>query len=114
MQPQELVRLLQASRGEKPLVLQVGSRVLFAQAHTPGSEYMGAGSSDAGRQQLRERLKPLARGRLIVLYCGCCPWRVCPNVLPAYQEARALGFTFADNFGAEWADKGYPTAKGER
>jgi hypothetical protein len=38
---------------------------------------------------------------------------------PAYQELRAMGFTkvkvlyIANNFGADWVDKGYPVAKGE-
>jgi thiosulfate/3-mercaptopyruvate sulfurtransferase len=54
-----------------------------------------------------------------VLYCGCCPWSHCPNVHTAYQELQALGFTsvkvlyIADDFGTDWVDKGYPTAKGE-
>ena len=38
--PDELVRILQSSKGERPLVIQVGSHVLYAQAHIPGSEYI--------------------------------------------------------------------------
>ena len=36
--PEDLVQILQ-SKSEKPLMFQVGSHVLFAQAHIPGSEY---------------------------------------------------------------------------
>jgi rhodanese-related sulfurtransferase len=116
--PEELVKLLQASKGEKPLVIQVGSHVLFEQAHISGSEYIGPASSESGLQQLRKRVESLPRTKFVVLYCGCCPWGHCPNVKPADDALHALGFTnvkvlyIADNFGANWVDKGYPIAKG--
>src|ERR1039457_2476584 len=71
--PDELVKVLQ-SKAEKPLMIQVGSHVLYAQAHIPLSEYIGPASSDSGLQQLRTRVQPLPRNKLIVIYCGCCPW----------------------------------------
>ena len=116
--PEDLVKILQSGK-EKPLMLQVGSHTLFAQAHIPGSEYVGAASRGDGLQQLRKRVQPLPRSRFIVLYCGCCPWSHCPNVKPADDALQAMGFTnvkvlyMANNFGTDWVDKGYPTAKGE-
>ncbi len=117
--PEDLVRLLQASGKEKPLMIQVGSHVLFSQAHIPGSEYIGPASSESGLQQLRKRVASLPRTKFIILYCGCCPWGHCPNVKPADDALQALGFTnvkvlyIADNFGTNWVDKGYPAAKGD-
>jgi len=117
--PEDLVKLLQSSGKDKPLMIQVGSHVLFSQAHIPGSEYVGPASSEAGLQQLRKRVESLPRTTFIVLYCGCCPWSHCPNVKPADDTLRTLGFTnvkvlyIADNFGMNWVDKGYPVAKGE-
>jgi len=117
--PDELVKILQASTSDKPLMIQVGSHVLYSQAHIPGSEYIGPASSDSGLQQLRKRVESLPRGKFIVLYCGCCPWGHCPNVKPADDALHALGFThvkvlyIANNFGADWVDKGYPVAKGD-
>jgi len=119
IQADELSRLLQAHGADKPLILQVGSRIMFAQAHIPGSEYAGAGSQDAGAQQLRNRAAQLPRKTFIVLYCGCCPWNRCPNVGPAYSLLTGMGFTrvkvlyIADNFGADWVNKGYPVASGQ-
>ncbi|OJV40442.1 MAG: hypothetical protein BGO25_04090 [Acidobacteriales bacterium 59-55] len=116
VQPAELVRMLHGS--EKPLILQVGSHVLYAEAHIPGSEYVGATGTSAGLQSLRERVSSLRKDQFIVLYCGCCPWGHCPNIRPAYEQLHALGFTqvkalyLADNFGTDWAGKGYPVAKG--
>lgn len=117
--PEDLVKLLQSSGKDKPLMIQVGSHVLFSQAHIPGSEYIGPASSEAGLQRLRKRIESLPRTKFIVLYCGCCPWSHCPNVKPADDALRSLGFTnvkvlyIADNFGANWVERGYPVDKGE-
>jgi thiosulfate/3-mercaptopyruvate sulfurtransferase len=117
--PDELAKVLQASKGEKPLMLQVGSHVLYSQAHIPGSEYIGPSATGDGLQRLRKRVESLPRNKSILLYCGCCPWSHCPNVKPADDALHALGFTnvkvlyIANNFGMDWVDKGYPVAKGD-
>jgi thiosulfate/3-mercaptopyruvate sulfurtransferase len=117
IQPEELNRVLHDGGAGKPLVLQVGSRVLFDQAHIAGSEYAGPGSQPEGLHQLQKRVSPLARDTSIVLYCGCCPWNRCPNVAPAFRLLQKLGFTrvnvlyIADNFGTDWVDKGYPVER---
>jgi thiosulfate/3-mercaptopyruvate sulfurtransferase len=117
--PEELVKLLQAPAGDKPLILNVGPSLLYMQAHIPGSEYIGPGSNSQGIESLRRRVKSVPHNAFIVLYCGCCPWSHCPNMRPAYNELHKLGFTnvkalyIADNFGANWVYKGYPTIKGQ-
>jgi len=116
LQAGELVQMLNISA--KPLVLQTGSHVLYAEAHIPGSEYAGPAGTSAGIEALRARVIGLNKDTLIVIYCGCCPWSRCPNIKPAYQQLRLLGFTnvktlyLAENFGTDWVDKGYPVAKG--
>src|SRR5271157_768033 len=55
LQPEELNRLLQGPAADKPLVLQVGSHLFYAQAHIAGSEYAGPGSQAAGLKQLQDR-----------------------------------------------------------
>jgi len=117
--PDELVKILQSAKSDKPLMIQVGSHVLYAQAHIPGSEYIGPAASEAGLQALRKRVDSLPRNQFIVLYCGCCPWSHCPNIKPAEDALHAMGFTnvkvlyIANNFGTDWVDKSYPVAKGE-
>ncbi len=114
LQPVDLNRILHSASAEKPLMFQVGSRVLFDESHIPRSEYIGPGSMDSGVQALRNRAGKLSRKTFIVLYCGCCPWSHCPNVGPAYQALTGMGFTrvkvlyLANNFGSDWAGKGYP------
>ena len=113
MQPEELNAMLGARGAEKPMILQVGSRVLFAQAHIRGAEFAGPGSQPAGLQLLQDKVARLPHKTLIVLYFGCCPWSRCPNVGPAYKLLLDLGFSnvkvlyIADNFGTNWVDKGF-------
>ena len=116
--PEELLKLLQSTAGDKPLILNVGPWLLYRQAHIPGAEYIGSPSDKQASEQLRKRVQPLPRNKSIILYCGCCPWSHCPNVRPAYSELHAMRFSnvkvlyIANNLGADWVDKGYPTIKG--
>jgi hypothetical protein len=116
---QELAKILNRPEGEKPLIIQVGSHVLYEEAHIPRSEYIGPASSTAGISKLRERVSSLSHKQFIVIYCGCCPWEHCPNVKPASDLLKAMGFTnvrvlyLPDNFGVSWVDKGYPTERGQ-
>jgi thiosulfate/3-mercaptopyruvate sulfurtransferase len=118
MQPADLAANLKSASAPKPLILQVGFRTLYMQAHIPDSEYVGAASDDPGLKQLRARVAKLTKDTSIVIYCGCCPWSHCPNIGAAYNTLHELGFThvrvlyIADNFGDNWVNKGYPVAKG--
>ena len=114
--PEELVKLLQSPESYKFVIIQVGFHRLYDQAHIPNSEYIGPASNASGLQQLRARVLDIKKKNTpIVLYCGCCPWDHCPNVKPAFEALQEMGFTnvkvlyIADNFGANWVDKGYPT-----
>jgi hypothetical protein len=118
VQPANLAAALKNASTPKPLLLHVGFRILYTQAHIPGSEYAGPASEEAGLQLLRNRVAKLPRNTAIVIYCGCCPWSDCPNMAAAYDALHALGFTqvkalyIANNFGTNWIDKGYPVTKG--
>lgn len=119
IKPDDLVKILRSSDSTKPLMIQVGFHVLYSQAHIPGSEYIGPASSETGLQSLRKRVGSLPRNKFIVLYCGCCPWGHCPNIKPADDALRAMGFSnvkvlyIADNFGTDWVEKGYPVSTGD-
>jgi hypothetical protein len=118
MQPEQLAKIIQ-SGGEKPVILYVGPHMFYTQAHIAGAEYIGPAGKAEGIEKLRARSKSLPHDSLIVVYCGCCPWDVCPNMRPAYNELKKMGFTklrvlyLPTSFGSNWADKGYPIAKGE-
>jgi len=117
IQPEALNKVLQAS-GAKPLVLQVGSHVMFSQAHIPGAQYAGPGSQAAGLQLLASKVAGLRKSAPLVIYCGCCPWDRCPNVGPAFHRLVKLGFTnvkvvyIPNNFGDDWVNRGYSVETG--
>ena len=117
--PEALLQLIQSPGGERPLILNIGPWLIYRQAHIPDAEFIGGTADKQGLERLRTRVKPLARNKAIVLYCGCCPWGNCPNVRPAFKELSTMGFTnvkvmyIADSFGTDWVDKGYPTIKGQ-
>lgn len=110
VQPAEVAARLSA----KPAVFQVGPNVLYRSHHIPGAVYAGPGSSAQGIALLKTAVAKLPRDREIILYCGCCPWDKCPNVKPALATLQSMGFTnakvmyLAENFKANWIDRGYP------
>jgi hypothetical protein len=119
MEPGALAKLLQDPTGDRPFMLQVGSHIMFAQSHIPGSVFAGPGSQPSGLHLMETTVASTPKGKLIVIYCGCCPWDRCPNIGPTYKRLRELGFTnvkalyLANNFGNDWVAKGYPADKGE-
>lgn len=118
MQADELAKLLKDASGAKPLIFFVGPRAFYQQAHVPGAEFLGPTARAEGLEKLRARAASLPRDRSIVIYCGCCPWIHCPNIHPAYNELKKMGFgklrvLFLENsFGTNWVEKGYPVEKG--
>ena len=117
VQPAAFAAQLKDASAPKPLMLNVGFKTMFDQAHIPGSEYAGPGNTAAGLQVLRDRVASLPKNAAIMIYCGCCPWSRCPNMGAAYATLVELGFTnvtamqINENFGVDWVDKGFPTAK---
>ena len=114
MEPEELVKALSAPAGEKPLVLCVAFPFLYPRAHIVGSKFAGPGSNPTGIHKLKQEVKNLPRDKPIVLYCGCCPWKDCPNIRPAFRTLRELGFKHVrvlrlpNNFQQDWVAKGLP------
>jgi rhodanese-related sulfurtransferase len=117
IQPEELAQALKGAG--KPVVLYVGPRSIYVQAHIRGAEDIGPVGRPEGVEKLRARAASLAKDSPVVIYCGCCPWDHCPNIRPAYAELKKAGFTnvralyLENSFGANWKDKGLPVATGE-
>lgn len=113
MQPSDLVPLL----SKKPMVICVAFPFLYRAAHIEGAVYGGAGSKPEGLATLAALVKDMAKDKEIVLYCGCCPWDHCPNMEPAFNRLKSLGFTrvkalvIATNLHTDWITKGYPVTK---
>jgi rhodanese-related sulfurtransferase len=106
------------AKGTHPAIFQVGPNVLYRGKHIPGSVYAGPASRPEGLALLKEAGDKLPRDRAVILYCGCCPWGNCPNVKPAMELLKQMGFTHAKamyvetGFSKDWTDKGYPVEAG--
>jgi thiosulfate/3-mercaptopyruvate sulfurtransferase len=115
MQPADLIQLL--SSDEKPLVLQIGVVHLYKLGHIPGSTFAGMASTAEGLAMLKKTVQDVPRDREVVIYCGCCPMPDCPNIRPAFQALREMGFkrvkllNLPNNFTQDWQMKGFPVEK---
>jgi thiosulfate/3-mercaptopyruvate sulfurtransferase len=104
----------QLAKGGKPVIIQIGPNSLFRARRIPGAIYAGQAARPDGLELLKQTVLKLPRDREILLYCGCCPWDVCPNVKPAIALMQQLGFTrtkvihMATNFAKDWTERGYP------
>jgi hypothetical protein len=112
VQPKDVAAALASS--SKPVVLHVGFNVLYRSKHIPQAIYAGPGNTPAGLELLKAEAGKLPRDGDIVIYCGCCPWDHCPNMRPAIELLKQMGFTrvkamyVPTNFKTDWIDKGYP------
>jgi thiosulfate/3-mercaptopyruvate sulfurtransferase len=113
IQPKDLVARLQA-KGPRPTLLHVGFDVLYRSKHIPNSTFAGPGNTPEGLAALKRAVAKLPRNGEIVIYCGCCPWDHCPNIKPAMEALRQMGFTnvkalnIPTNMVKDWYDLGYP------
>jgi hypothetical protein len=118
--PETLGRLLAGPPAHRPALIHVGFKVLYRSGYIPGSRYAGPASKPEGLDSLKQALQPLKRDTPIVLYCGCCPWKNCPNVHPAYRKAQAMGFKhvqvlfITQDIQADWIDKGLPITESQQ
>ncbi|HWN99960.1 MAG TPA: hypothetical protein VNS63_11905 [Blastocatellia bacterium] len=84
--PEELLKRM--SSAERPLLLHIGVAFLFKNGHIPRSTYVGQTSKIEGIEKLKKAMQEVPLNREIVLYCGCCPWKDCPNIRPAFKVLR--------------------------
>lgn len=119
IKPEELVKSLSEATGEKPLVLCVAYSLLYQGRHIAGSKFIGPTSKPEGIQKLKQEAESLPRDKQIVLYCGCCPWKDCPNIRPAFRAMQEMGFKnvkvlyLPKNLRQDWIDKGFPIQKAD-
>jgi thiosulfate/3-mercaptopyruvate sulfurtransferase len=117
VQPKELADRI--AKGPQPAIFQVGPSFLYRSKHIPGAIYAGPGSHPEGLELLKAAVAKLPHDREIAIYCGCCPWDKCPNVKPAMELLKNMGFTrvtamhVPTSFKADWIDQGYPVEEGE-
>jgi hypothetical protein len=118
IEPSALAAALKS--GDAPILLCVGPSVLYRSKHITHAIYAGPGDKAEGISLLKAAASAIPKDENVVIYCGCCPMEKCPNIRPAYEALKALGFTkvrvldVATNMKTNWFDRGYPAESGER
>ncbi len=113
-----LSELAGAKPANRPVVVCAGFRILYEGAHVPGAVFHGPASKPEGLNDLKLWAQGIPRSSNLVVYCGCCPFDHCPNIRPAFETLRSMGFRrlrillLPDNFATDWVAKGYPIEKG--
>lgn len=71
-------------------------------------------SDKENMKKFKKYLKNVSKDQEIVIYCGCCPNDVCPNLTPAFEYMQKKKFTnfkileIPENIKVDWILKDYP------
>lgn len=113
IEPAQLAKEINSGAAKNLLILNTGSV-----NDIKGAVNIGPLGDKKNEKKLSKYLKDIPRNKAIVIYCGCCPMNHCPNIRPAYQILKDMGFTnfkildIKDNISVDWISKGYPLAQG--
>jgi thiosulfate/3-mercaptopyruvate sulfurtransferase len=109
MDPLLLSKILTDSKIEKPYIFNIGPL-----ANIKGAVKTGSAAEKQNLGKLREALSKIPKDKVVVIYCGCCPFRNCPNVRPAFALLQEMKFSkpkllnLPRNLKVDWMDWGYP------
>ena len=107
IKPKELMKVLGNKNALQPLILNIG----FA-GNIKNAVEIGAANDVAGIEKLKNKLQNVPRNKLIVFYCGCCPYNHCPNVRPAFKLLKEMQFSnfklldLPENLKVNWINEG--------
>jgi len=109
MQPENLTAIINDSAVEKPLIINVGSV-----GSIKGAIKVGAAKEKENFNNLKKLLSKEDKKKTIIIYCGCCPFKVCPNIRPAFELLTKMKFAnhkllnMPNNLKIDWINHGYP------
>jgi hypothetical protein len=109
LNPEDLATTINNPQNHQPLILCVGPA-----ATIKNSIDIGAAHDKENLDKLKQKLKTIPKDKVIVLYCGCCPFNKCPNIRPAFELLNKMKFenhkllNLPRNLKVDWIDHGYP------
>lgn len=107
--PASLVSVIKNYNSIKPLIINIGPSGLIKDAVNIGSVREAANA-----ESLKKLLAKEKTHKEIIVYCGCCPYKNCPNIRPAFNILSTMKFTnfklldLPQNLKVDWIDRGYP------
>lgn len=75
---------------------------------------IGDGRDEESQLKFEKEINKLPKGAEIVIYCGCCPFKNCPNIRPIFKILDDNKFVnhkllnLSENLKVDWIDKGFP------
>lgn len=109
LEPDALATMLTAPKAQQPVIFNIGPL-----ANIKGAIKIGSVNNRENLDKLRKALETTSKDKMVVVYCGCCPFRNCPNVRPAFSLLKEKGFkkpkllNLKQNLKVDWTDNGYP------
>jgi rhodanese-related sulfurtransferase len=111
MEPTALAGNFKDAGSISPVIFNIG-----AVEDIKGAEHIGAVNNTENLEKFKDKIAAMPKNTEIVIYCGCCPFSKCPNIRPAFNLLKKLGFTnikvldLPANLKTDWIAKGYPMA----
>jgi len=108
--PADLAKTLNDPAVKKPVIICVGPVDLIKGA-VKTSE---ATSTLKGMEDFKYLVSKHAKDKEIIVYCGCCKFKTCPNIKPPFEYLEEAGYKNAKvlylptDLSADWIEKGYP------
>ncbi len=109
MQPAALASMINNTKSAKPVILNIGPL-----ADIKGAVNIGSTNDKANLEKMKKALAAVPKDKMVVIYCGCCPFRNCPNIRPAFALLKEQGYksprllNLPQNLKVDWTDYGYP------
>src|SRR5690606_32659954 len=86
MKPADLALLIGEGRSDSLHVYSIGPAGLIK-----GAVLIGETRDRANLAALKKAVSKLPKDAAVVLYCGCCPFKDCPNIRPAFEMLNKHG-----------------------
>ena len=109
IQPENLAAIINDSSAAKPLIISIGPVGLIK-----GAIKVGPANEKENLKELKKLLSKEDKKRNIIIYCGCCPFKDCPNIRPAFALLNSMKCTnhkllnLPHNLKVDWINHGYP------
>lgn len=107
--PQKLADIINDSSAPKPLIINIGPV-----GSIKGAIKIGPANDKDNLDRLKDLLSKEAKNKTVVIYCGCCPFKNCPNIRPAFSLLTKMKFedpkllNLSNNLKIDWINHGYP------
>jgi hypothetical protein len=107
--PEALANILRNPKAQQPLIFNIGPM-----ENIKGATEIGPTKDKHNLAKLKQALSAVPKDKTIIIYCGCCPISVCPNIRPAFELLKEMKFTrpkllnLSHNLKTNWIDPGFP------